>query len=150
MKNFKLIKNTLECFLGEKFKPSLIQMLQQLEVIQKNMKKYLEKRRMEVPRFYFLSDEDIFEMLGKSKDPIFINQNIKKMFEGVQELLWNKGQQKQTKTIEYSACVSNYGEKLDFIKKIELGNNINTLIEQLEIELRNKLLGTQYQSLVYI
>lgn len=32
------------------------------------MRKYLEKRRMEIPRFYFLSDEDIFEILGKAKD----------------------------------------------------------------------------------
>lgn len=47
------------------------------------MKRYLERRRIEVPRFYFLSDEDIFEMLGKSRDPAFINQNIRKMFEGV-------------------------------------------------------------------
>ena len=46
---------------------------------------------MEIPRFYFLSDEDIFEMLGKSKDPAFINFNIKKMFEGVSELVWIKG-----------------------------------------------------------
>jgi hypothetical protein len=56
------------------------------------MKKYLERRRIEVPRFYFLSDEDIFEMLGKSRDPAFVNQNIRKMFEGVQELIWIKGQ----------------------------------------------------------
>lgn len=92
MKIFKTEKWTLGCFLDEKFWPSLAQMLVQLETIQKNMKKYLERRRMEIPRFYFLSDEDIFEMLGKSKDPTFINLNIKKMFEGVQELVWVKGQ----------------------------------------------------------
>ena len=50
------------------------------------MRKYLEKRRYEIPRFYFLSDEDIFEILGKTKDPNSINKNIKKMFEGIKKL----------------------------------------------------------------
>ena len=50
------------------------------------MRKYLEKRRIEIPRFYFLSDEDIFEILGKSKDHKCINKNIKKMFEGIKQL----------------------------------------------------------------
>jgi hypothetical protein len=50
------------------------------------MRKYLEKRRYEIPRFYFLSDEDIFEILGKAKDPNSINKNLKKMFEGIKQL----------------------------------------------------------------
>ena len=65
------------------FKETLISLLTQLEKIQKNMRKYLEKRRYEIPRFYFLSDEDIFEILGKTKDPACLNKNIKKMFEGI-------------------------------------------------------------------
>lgn len=32
------------------------------------MRKYLERKRLEIARFYFLSDEDIFEILGKTKD----------------------------------------------------------------------------------
>ncbi len=47
------------------------------------MRKYLEKRKYETPRFYFLSDEDIFELLGKIKDPNCLQKFLKKMFEGI-------------------------------------------------------------------
>ena len=55
-------------------------------MIQKHMRKYLERRRSEIPRFYFLSDEDIFEILGNTKNPECLNKNIKKMFEGIKTL----------------------------------------------------------------
>lgn len=41
---------------------------------------------MVFPRFYFLSDDDLLEIIGQAKDPRPINKHIKKIFEGAQEL----------------------------------------------------------------
>ena len=68
LEKFERAPNTRRNMLTTNFKESLAQHSEQLDIIQRNMRRYLEGRRGQVPRLYFLSDEDIFEILGKSRD----------------------------------------------------------------------------------
>lgn len=54
-----------------------------LTKIQKALGEYLERQRAAFPRFYFVGDEDLLEIIGNSKDIAKIQKHLKKMFAGM-------------------------------------------------------------------
>ena len=48
-------------------------MLDQLERCQKALSEYLEEKRSAFPRFYFIGDDDLLEILGQAKNPTVIH-----------------------------------------------------------------------------
>lgn len=65
---------------------TLLESDENLQVIQKQLDAYLETKRMVFPRFYFLSNDDLLEILGQQKDPKQVQKHIKKCFVGVKKL----------------------------------------------------------------
>ncbi|KAG5499789.1 hypothetical protein GH5_03924 [Leishmania sp. Ghana 2012 LV757] len=60
-----------------------------LEEVQRGLNDYLADKRQTFPRFYFLSDEELLEILSQAKEVRRIDSNIAKLFEGIHRLQWN-------------------------------------------------------------
>ena len=85
-----------------------------LERIQKSLDQYLETKRQLFPRFYFLSNDDLLEILGQQKDPGQVQKHIKKCFEAIKALQMIPPGKQGNKTMEAAGMDSPDGEKVSF------------------------------------
>jgi hypothetical protein len=58
-----------------------------MEKIQKNLEEYLEEKRAEFPRFYFISNDELLRVLASSADLHIIEKLISKCFENLNMFL---------------------------------------------------------------
>lgn len=57
-----------------------------LEAIQRALEVYMESKRHIFPRFYFISNYELLELLGNSKNPDSIQPHLKKLFTNISKI----------------------------------------------------------------
>nr|CAD7594425.1 unnamed protein product [Timema genevievae] len=89
-------------------------LLDQLSRCQKSLNDFLEEKRSAFPRFYFLGDEDLLEILGQSTKPRVIQAHLKKLFVGIHSVTFDPSEQHIT------AIRSLEGETVPLKQHVEL------------------------------
>lgn len=106
-----------------------------LNKIQKALGEYLERERASFPRFYFVGDEDLLEIIGNSKDILRIMKHLKKMFAGISTIRLDDD------LTQIQGMASREGEEVPFATPILLKDfpKINDWLAKIESEMRLSL-----------
>jgi dynein heavy chain 1 len=113
---------------------SLERLADLLNKIQKALGEYLERERVSFPRFYFVGDEDLLEIIGNSNDTLRIAKHFKKMFAGLSGLIMDEEHL-------ISGFTSKEGEEVRLKKEISLIKTpkINDWLALLENSMKSTL-----------
>ncbi|KAF2473666.1 uncharacterized protein BDR25DRAFT_256486 [Lindgomyces ingoldianus] len=113
---------------------SLERLAELLNKIQKALGEYLERERVSFPRFYFVGDEDLLEIIGNSNDTLRIAKHLRKMFAGISGLVTD-----ENSTI--LGFTSKEGEEVMLRKEISLAKTprINEWLGALELNMKSTL-----------
>lgn len=106
-----------------------------LNNIQKALGEYLEKQRVAFPRFYFIGDDALLEIIGNAKMPIKIQTHLPKLFAGIAAL----GIDEPTNTIH--SMISTEGETVPFIQTITVGedSSVHAWLNAVQYQMRYTL-----------
>nr|XP_055054184.1 LOW QUALITY PROTEIN: dynein axonemal heavy chain 2 [Misgurnus anguillicaudatus] len=109
-----------------------------LEEIQKSLDMYLETKRQVFPRFYFLSNDDLLEILGQTRNPDAVQPHLKKCFDNIKSLRINKIGINNKKS-EASGMFSADGEFVDFTHPVLLEGPVEAWLCDVERTMRYTL-----------
>lgn len=114
-----------------------------LQKIQKALGEYLERERSSFPRFFFLGDEDLLEIIGNNRNINRVAKHLGKMFAGIHSLETND------KDDGIDCILSKDGERIPLVAPISINDNykVNDWLGLLEREMRGTLRQILRQSL---
>ncbi|RHY32696.1 hypothetical protein DYB32_002341, partial [Aphanomyces invadans] len=111
---------------------TLNEMQDKLDRIQKCLDQYLETKRMMFPRFYFLSNDDLLEILGHQKDPDQVQKHIKKCFEAIKSLYLLYPGTRNNLTFEAAGMNSPDGEQVLFNSNVVVAGAVEGWLLRVE------------------
>ena len=124
---FKLIKQ---------FRTNLIETFRNhnkvLDEIEKQLEDYLETKRKAFPRFYFLSNDELLEILANQQQLDVIQQALRKCFDNLVKLDISEG-------LDIIAMYSSEGERVPFSKQSKAKDNVEIWLDVLQANMRDTL-----------
>ncbi|XP_068628065.1 cytoplasmic dynein 2 heavy chain 1 [Battus philenor] len=121
-----------------RLQPTLDAITEQLNSCQSALNQYIDEKRSIFPRLYFLSDDDLLELLGQARDgaegrEAVMQSHLKKLFPGITSVkLGPSG-------LSITALCSHYGEIFHLDHPVDIDCPVEVWLKNLEKEIRSTL-----------
>ncbi|KAK6493365.1 dynein heavy chain 6 [Huso huso] len=116
-----------------------------LDQIQKCLEAYLESKRVIFPRFYFLSNDELLEILAQTRNPQAVQPHLRKCFDSISKLEFAlisqtegkvtpavEGEQEKVFSNDILAMLSPEGERVGLGKGLKARGNVEDWLGKVE------------------
>ncbi|GFH08633.1 uncharacterized protein HaLaN_03622, partial [Haematococcus lacustris] len=110
-----------------------------LESVQKGLADYLETKRLAFARFFFLSNDELLQILSQTKNPLAVQPHLRKCFEAIETLDFQPN-------LEITAMNSKEREKVPFDKPMMPTGNVEAWLGEVERRMRASVRHQAYAS----
>ncbi|XP_069792874.1 dynein axonemal heavy chain 1 isoform X2 [Narcine bancroftii] len=125
MKNANENRQVIELCSDGRLLENLRECNKQLDLVQKGLSEYLETKRSSFPRFYFLSDDELLEILSQTKNPTAVQPHLRKCFENIAHLHFQED-------LHITHMYSAEGEEIKLFKDIYPTGNVEDWLLEVE------------------
>ncbi|XP_071452908.1 dynein axonemal heavy chain 1-like [Hetaerina americana] len=117
-----------------------------LEMVQKGLSDYLETKRMLFPRFYFLSDDELLDILSQAQHPATVQPHLRKCFENIYKLTFGENLlithmiSAEGEQVEFTSALYPEGHVEDWLLKVEscMRTTIQAYMKEALIDIKNR------------
>ena len=122
------------CYRDDMVRNLLPHLMEQLELCQKSLSGYLETKRALFPRFYFVSDPVLLEILGQGSDPNAVQPHLQSIFMNIATIYFD-----EEHPTEIVAMESAEMEKVPLSRPLKAEGNVETWLGALEVRMQESV-----------
>ncbi|KAL0879698.1 hypothetical protein ABMA27_003413, partial [Loxostege sticticalis] len=111
---------------------SLVEARHLLAVVARGLAEYMELKRLRFPRFFFLSDDELLEILSQSRNPRAVQPHLRKCFENIAKVTFEPD-------LKISHMHSSEGEIVELKYKFYPSSNVEQWLLLLEDTMRHTI-----------